>query len=220
MTAPPDIPSPGNLLDFAAPVQQHLLPLLREGLKVCMERHQLAEGRGADNFSFYTDAWSIPARLFKNNVADKTIPFTMQGFRGCVLGLGKYQLRHHCVGWAEDNDIRVSFPRNAGAMSQEVKIREQMLLDFGEDFPPLTEPGTVVLAYMANPEQGLCAAYLATPKRVDNGRIMEWEEIIELWRRDSLLPPEPRRIQETPRDRGASRRHSDSSSASVHAGRD
>jgi hypothetical protein len=183
--------SPQTLLEFAAPAQTYLLPILRESLGVCVERHQLAEGRGADNFSFFTDAWSIPARRFKDSVAEQRIPFQMHGFRGCVLALGRYNVRHHCVGWSDRDDIRVSFPRNAGAMGQEVKIREQMLLDFGEDFPPLNEPGTVVLAYMANPQEGLCAAYLATPRRVDNGRIVEWDEIVELWRRDFLLPPEP-----------------------------
>ncbi len=174
------------LYEVSKPVRRHLLPILRESIGICVERHQLAEGKGADNFSFYTDAWSLPARRFKDCIAEQTIPFTQENLLGCVLHYEQYQVRHHCVGWSEQDDIWDSFPKNANALSSEMKHQDQMLLDFGEDLSPQAGSGTLVLAYMANPIEGLCSVYMATPKRVQKGRIVEWDKVTELWRREPV----------------------------------
>ena len=53
-------------------------------------------------------------------------------------------------------------------------------------------PEGVVLAYMANPEEGLCAAYLATVKEMRLREIRAWGRIATLWRRDRTGRAPPR----------------------------
>ncbi len=183
---------------LAKPVKQHLLPLLQESIRICLERHLLGEGRGADNFSFYTDVWSFPARLFKDRVEEAAIPFELVSHQGCVMSYEEFQVRHHRVGYSERDNIHMSFPHNASSLVSELNFKSQLALDFGDDFPPPEAPIEVVLAYMANPQDGLCAIYLAIPGRVENGKIISWEATLEIWRRgepvqtsiDLRLPPE------------------------------
>lgn len=168
---------------LAKPVEQYLLPLLQDSIRICRERHLLGEGRGADNFSFYTDVWSFPARLFKDKVEDEAIPFAMASHQGCVLSYENFQVRHHRVGYTERDNIYNAFPHNATSLVLELNLKNQLTLDFGEEFPPPEAPTEVVLAYMANPMDGLCAVYLAIPGRVENGKIVSWEDTLEVWRR-------------------------------------
>jgi hypothetical protein len=176
---------------LVAPATHHLLPLLRDALWMCAERHQLSEGRGADNFSFGTDAWSLPARRFRDAIEELSIPFTLTRDSGCVLAFGKEKIRHHRVGWFERDDILSSFPGNARALAAEVeRVRDQLSLGFPEPFDE-GEPGGVVLAYMANPRAGLCAAYLAVVGRVDAGKIVGWSDTRQIYVRDQAPEPPP-----------------------------
>ncbi len=170
---------------LAEAVREHLLPILREGLDVCVARHRIARGEGADNISFGTDAWSVPARRFRDQVDDGAIPFAYDHHRwGCVLTYESFRIRHHRVGVSEQDDIRTSFPHNAKGLRTETEGLRQCEFDFGADSPAPVSEG-IVLAYMANPDDGLCAAYLTTVKEMRKAEIRAWDQIVELWRRDA-----------------------------------
>ncbi|MEM7017403.1 MAG: hypothetical protein AAF512_08715 [Pseudomonadota bacterium] len=182
---------------LATPIHHYVLPIIIESLELCVERHRVAEGKGADNYSFGTDLWSIPARRFKESAGENDFPFTLDSNLGCVLRYGEYRIRHHWVGLSEQDDISRSFPRNANALSFEFEKQNQLALDFGDDIP-FNQSGTIVIAIMANATEGLCAVYLAAPRQVINGKITEWDQWIDLWRRDATVPvdiPEAMDIQ-------------------------
>ena len=171
-----------NLKRLVFPVTKYLVPILQETQAICVERHAVGRGKGADNYSFATDSWSFPARIFKDSAKEGLIPFEMSKEAGCVLFLNGKRIHHHRVGYSEADDIWESFPNNAEALSNE---HLQIPLDF-EDTSFSGDPDLVVLAYMANSTDGLCAVYLATIGRVDNNRIVEWAEVEEVWSRDSI----------------------------------
>lgn len=183
------MPEPQSQLErLVEPVTLHLLPLLADALEACSERHRIADGKGVDNFSFGTDAWSLPTRVFKDAIEEEAIPFGIAPERGCVLSLGQDRVRHHRVGWSEVDAIESSFPGNAHALGKELEhARRQLHLEFPEYEPPAA--GAVVLAYMANPGVGLCAAYLTRVGRVEHGKVVGWAETHELYRRDKPTDP-------------------------------
>ncbi|HEY0714794.1 MAG TPA: hypothetical protein VGF45_19090 [Polyangia bacterium] len=158
-------------------VREHLLPLLKEALDAAAERHLLAADRGSDSFSFGTDAWSLPARLFKQHAEDDSFPFKVRG-PGCVLFHGDCTIRHHKVGVSENDDIARCFPGNARAAA--ASAGQQLRLFEPEE---LTPAGDLVLAYMANPESGLCAVYLARVGAVEEQKIVEWSAFVEIWKK-------------------------------------
>lgn len=181
------MPQKTSLDDLAEVVKTHLLPLLQDGLLACAERHLSAEGQGADNRSFCCDAWNLPARLFIDSIEDGSIPFKRRPGAGCTLLYGPYRLTHHRVGFSADDDIRTSFPN--GAKSASKLASTQLELDFG-DASEIPEPDIIVLAYMANPAEGLCAAHLATVSRVENNKIVAWQETLTLYEKGTTsLPP-------------------------------
>jgi hypothetical protein len=175
------------LHELVAPTREHLVPILEAALELCVERHALAEGKGADGFSFGTDAWSLPARVFADRAAEGAIPFDVSNIDGCQLVFGAVALRHHRVGERASDDIAQSFPRNAGAAGRGAS--RQLAFPFE---PPWSEDTpAVVLAYMANPAEGLCAVYLATVGQTSRGKITAWGETVEVWRRgDEAAPAE------------------------------
>lgn len=165
-----------GLESLRGPVLEYIVPLLDEALTAAAERHLLANGRGADGFSFGTDAWSLPARMFKDRAEDGLIPFEVTA-PGCVLRLGSTEIRHHRVGESENDDIESSFPNNAKAAVAASQLR---LFGARLYFGP---PGEIVLAFMASAEGGLRAVYLARVGRVQDGKIVEWESAVEIWKR-------------------------------------
>ena len=173
--------STSDLSSLRAPVQEHLLPLLQDALKACVERHEIADGRGADGFSFGTDAWSLPARLFRDAAEEELIPFEISNHQGLELAYDGFRIRHHRVGDSEAEDIWQSFPSDAKAVAEEIGRQFELEL---EGINPLLSTEPVVLAFMANPVGGLCALYLCTVGIVKKGRITSWSEAIEVWRRD------------------------------------
>jgi hypothetical protein len=175
-----------SISSLVDPIQEHILPLLELALKAAAERHQLTLGRGSDNFSFGTDAWSLPSRVFRNAVGDGLVPFTVENHVACILGFGDYRIHHHRVGSTERDDITTSTPTSAEAAA--LATERQMNFEFiSPDDDELPTTHTVVLAYMANPQDGLCAAYLATVGRVENGKIAEWGEVEQIWHREAGL---------------------------------
>lgn len=191
---------------LAEQTKVHLLPLLHQALLASAERHQLAINDGADNFSFGTDAWSLPARKFKDAIEEEAIPFSMAPLPGCVLQLDGLRLRHHRVGWSELDDIESSFPGNARALAAHGEHWQQLSFGYPDNEPPT--PGCLVLAYMANPTVGLCAAYVARVGRVEYGKVVAWAETRCLYRRDPLgesetaaqdVPPEATPVPEVRR---------------------
>ncbi|MEZ4301539.1 MAG: hypothetical protein R3B70_41780 [Polyangiaceae bacterium] len=180
------------LVRMREPATVHLLPLLQDALRTCAERHQLGEGHGSDSFSFGTDAWSFPNRLFRNAIDQEEIPFSLTKERGCVLCHGSDRIRHHRVGWSENDDIATSFPGGAKSLVAEFGEAQQLVLPFDSSYG-LTdcEVGGVVLAYMANPRYGLCSAYLALVARVERGKIVEWADTLNIYMRPAGEDPDP-----------------------------
>ncbi len=164
----------------------------------------VGQGGGVDNFSFGTDAWSLPTRLFREGL-DET-PFSVAKTPGCVMRLTRgdaanghedcaiqyedFELRHHKVGLSERDDIARSFPNGASAASQ---IHEgQLSIPFHDFDFGYQRDRNVILAYMANPEDGLCAVYLTTIRETCRGRISGWSYVERVWLRseDDLLASE------------------------------
>jgi hypothetical protein len=169
-------------------VRLFLVPLLERGLVSCVERHRVGANDGVDEFSFGTDAWSLPASLFREGIAAKQIPFSLDGWP-CVMKCEGYVIRHHRVGPDESYDIQNCFPGNpCSAAEQHIKQIPIPFKDVGR--PP--ETNSLVLAFMANPNDGLCAAYLASVGDVSGGKVNSWNAVVELWRRnraDSAAAP-------------------------------
>lgn len=161
---------------------EHIIPPLKRGLKGSAERHQLTLEDGSDNMSFGTDAWSLPARLIRERLKEGDLSLKISSRSGCVMLYGQYEIRHHRVGTSLNDDIRTSFPNGAKAVCDELG-GEQFSFGFADTISPYEKH--VVLAYMANPNEGLCAAYLAIPARIENGKIVAWDTVIELYRRDA-----------------------------------
>ena len=105
----------------------------------------------------------------------------MENIPASILGLGEYRIHHHRVGSNERDDIRALMPSQAEAAAQAAE--RQMSFEFlpPEETPPQYQ--TVVIAFTANFNEGLCAAYLATIGRVEDGKIAEWGEIEKIWSR-------------------------------------
>ena len=183
--APSDIPTTNNILRLIAELaRKHLVPILEETLSLSSERHLLAKGKGADGFSFGTDAWSLPARMFKESVEEGTIPFGISTKWGCALTYGNIRIRHHRVGRTENDAIWKSFPRNTIAGAKESS--HQLSLPFGDEstIDP-QEESIFILAYMANATDGLCAVYVASIGQIRGGKVEKWEEVEEVWRRSN-----------------------------------
>jgi hypothetical protein len=178
------------------PVQEYVIPLLDDALSAAAERHQLTIDRGSDNLSFGTDAWSLPTRLLRNAIEDQVIPFTMENIPACILGYGEFRLHHHRVGANENDDVRALTPARAESAAKAAE--QQMSFAFlpEEETPPQFK--TVVLAFTANYNDGLCAAYLATIGRVEDGKIAEWGEIERIWSRSGGDVVEPVEVVSSP----------------------
>lgn len=182
-----DTPST-DLTDFAISVREHLLPILADAVETVADAHSKAEGRGADNYSFGSNVWSFPADRFKAEAREGQIPFVVLKEPGCVLGFEGKTIRHHKVGETQADDIRRSFPKKARAAAREGSPQQ---LDL---FVRETSDSPFVLAFMANPIDGLCAVYLARVGSVRNGKIKSWAETELVWKKDmvqaDVLPSE------------------------------
>lgn len=166
-----------KLFQIAEAAKIELVPLLKEALSASADRHQLTLEAGSDNFSFGTDAWSFPKHFFKTNLGNGT-EFTVIAKGGCVLRHGEYEIRHHRVGDSITDDIFASFPNGAKATVDEVK--EQFAFEFIRQDDVYKQH--IVLAYMANPTQGLCRAFLAVPDRIENDKITGWGKVVEIYK--------------------------------------
>ncbi|MCP3886863.1 MAG: hypothetical protein GY700_15615, partial [Propionibacteriaceae bacterium] len=156
------------------PICDHLVPILEETLNTSAERHALAHNKGADGFSFGTDAWSLPARRFRELAEEGTIPFDVISDDGCVLIHKEQRIRHHRVGASEHDDINASFPRNAKAAARETYQQYTLPFNCEPSEGSKVTSGTVVLAYMANANDGLCAVYLTRVGEVLKGKVVRW----------------------------------------------
>lgn len=198
-----------DMAGLVAPVSEHLVPLLQEGLEACVERHRTGEGRGADSYSFGTDAWSFPAKLFRDGIDE--MPFDLVPGAGCVLLKDGVCIHHHRVGESEADDIRVSFPTGAKGLKNKLERQGELFHDARH-----IEPRSIVLAYMANAEDGLCAVYLGRVGGVVRGKIVEWAETEMVWRRDlttgevrPAAPPAPEPVQDPVVRRNSKRAQND-----------
>lgn len=165
------------LFAIAEAAKRELVPLLKEALSASADRHQLTLEAGSDNFSFGTDAWSFPKHFFKTQLGSGT-EFIVSSKGGCVLLHGKYEIRHHRVGDSASDDIATSFPKGAKAIVGDVQ--EQLSFEFIKEDEAYD--GHIVLAYMANPNQGLCKAFLAVPNRIEKDKIEGWGKVVEIYR--------------------------------------
>lgn len=196
-----------ELRDLVEPVCEHLVPVLRDSLEICVERHRVAIDKGADGYSFGTDAWSFPKSQLLDHFETGSRPFTIFSQRPFVLAYGNFRLRHHRVGRDQKDDIWQSFPNQAKSAVHEAS--QQKSFEFAEGS---LEPKAIVLAYMANEEDGLCAVYLTRVGRVRKDKVVKWSDALLVWRKEDstltsafdsdLVPPEKIEIPAVKRIRG------------------
>jgi hypothetical protein len=111
------------------------------------------------------------------------------------LRVNGFKTAIHRVGSSADDPIAASFPSSPGSPGNMARENwEQMNLPL--EYTSLQQfPRNVVIAYMSNPEQGLCAAYLCIPDgSSEGGRVNHWGYTEILWKRSdglSDLPPSP-----------------------------
>lgn len=179
-----------TLEELANIAKHHLVPILQETLHSAVERHIVSLGLGSSNHSFGNDAWVLPAGVFKERCQEDAFPFELETGSGCVLIHSGYRLRHHKVGSSVTDNIQNAFPKGAKAAAREWDQSKTQTSIF--DFLPEKERSSfssdeIVLAFMANPEDGLAAAYMCTIGDVRDGKIAQWDQTIELWRLDGGL---------------------------------
>lgn len=95
------------------------------------------------------------------------------------LRVGDYVAACHRVGSSESDPIEASFPGNDSAAP--AMVETQLWLNGIDD--GLFEARNLVLAHMGNTTDGLCAAYLCIPRRIEKDRIVEWAHTDCIWRR-------------------------------------
>jgi len=98
------------------------------------------------------------------------------------FAVGKFSGGCYKVGRSAREDIWHSFPNNDNAAASLVHGPYLPGME-----PDLTNADKVILAYMANHEDGLCSAYLCVPIREEDGRIVEWGMAEEIYKRGSEL---------------------------------
>lgn len=110
-------------------------------------------------------------------------------FKMCVNG---FQTAVHRVGSSAEDPIEASFPSSSGGpghMARENWEQLNLPLHFTH-FKQL--PRNVVIAYMSNPEEGLCAVYLCVPDgSTDAGKVNHWAYTELLWKRAAELGDMP-----------------------------
>ena len=163
------------------PLKEYIVPILDEAVSLCRERHLLGLEQGVDNYTFGTDAFGIVKNKVKAKIEDGQIPFHLTNKQGFVVAYKHYEFRFYKVGDSYDNDIHTSFPNNGRGACNDFNSC-QIPFDFGADFP---EPQTLIVAYMANPIDGLCAVYLTEVGRTEKGHIVAWGKTEELYRLDT-----------------------------------
>lgn len=108
------------------------------------------------------------------------------------LGIGDFEVGCHRVGSSEYDDIQESFPHNDNSA---------WTLGFPEIplFPEMerVRPG-IIIAHMGNPDDGLCAVYLAVPGEVSQGRIRSWRYTQLIWSRQVTVAPSVQSEPERP----------------------
>lgn len=169
-----------DLQELKQNIIEHILPVLREAVKTCSERHLISEDRGADDYSFGTDAWSLPRNQIKKLILSGTSPFQIGHGQGFSFVYDQFTIRHHRVGKTEKDSIWNSFPGHPIAAAQE-QASQGWLFDSDPDF---IDSQDIILAYMANPDDSLCAVYLTGIGEKENGKIKSWAFAEEVWRRD------------------------------------
>lgn len=209
-----------DLKEPAELVRQYLLPILADVASSASERHAITLGQGSNAYTYGTDIWGLRTQRFRDEAAKgSSFPFRVSGVR-CVLEHGRYRFHHSRVGDSAADDIAVSFPKcDECAMAQNpdqmrfdydgssmsaspVASGEQGQFDFGDIGSDL-ETLWLEIAFMASPEDGLGAVYVAQPGVVDprNSRhILSWAVTELVWRRSDValrpsaaqgpLPPE------------------------------
>jgi len=181
--------------DLVTGLQEHLLPGLQAGVYQACEGYRTSEGLGADELSFGLTAWSYPNRLFLDACEDGRIPLRKERYHGPLLGFGAFQVFHHRVARHASDDIHQSFPLRAKGLRQEWDHQQQLL--FACQLDP-SVPRPVVLAYAANPHDGLGWVYLTTVGNVYRNRVRSWDQVIPIWTPDSGIPQVPPQTPDLP----------------------
>jgi len=169
-------------------VRIHLVGPLISALQAAVESYSVAEERGADAYSFGTTAWSYPKRQFQDAIEKGEVPFEKAGDPGFVMRYQGVRIRHHRVGDSDADDIFLSFPRGAKALGRDAKAQLELAFMSGQSAQTFVSD-LVVLAYMANEKDGLCAVFLATPgeveERGESFRVREWVRAVRIWHREA-----------------------------------
>jgi hypothetical protein len=158
-------------------VKEYLLPIFKQALETCAGRHQY-DLKGVDNTTYGNDAWHVVRNYCQNEINMDETRFIITNRPGFVMRYGKYEIRHHRVGISEKDNIFKSFPRNAKGISNDIENQNESF-DFLYDEIPNDQ---IIIAYMANYTDGLCALYIAEPALFEKGKIVQWKNVKEIYK--------------------------------------
>jgi len=204
MPLPNSLPTPDDLFDaFTPPVSDQLVEALLTSCNNAVETHDESFGSNATTFGlnlYHFATHEISRRAVEGSGMHVLSRFPL--FRARV-GL-RFELACYKVGDSGGDNIWTSFPNNHSGAASMV----QSYLPGLE--PNISSANKVVLAYMANPEDGLGAAYLCVATKEADNQIVEWGFAHELYSRtamrDALAGPAMQHPEETIQEAEIARR--------------
>lgn len=171
---------------FPMAFREEIVEGLRLAYSKACEEYDEAAGSGPETFGICVYHYALRRIADASHVAGVEVRTEKPVFR---LNADGFEVGCHRVGGSERDDISRKFPQNDNAASS--LADPQVLLPFCVREEP--RKGGVVIAHLGNPEDGLCAVYLAVPDQVDEqNRICRWAHTELLWRRgDTIAPASP-----------------------------
>lgn len=182
---------------FPSPVRQALVVSLSKASKNAADEYRPERGWNAHLFGTANYHFSCfeCAKLLDADLPADVARIPKPSALDFKLRVNGFQTAVHRVGCSVDDPIEACFPSSSGGPGHMARENwEQLNLPFQfTNFKQL--PKNVVVAYMSNPEEGLCAVYLCVPDgSTDAGKVNHWAYAELVWKRaddTGGMPPAP-----------------------------
>ena len=184
-----------SLRELVPLVREHLLPMIRDAVDVCVRSH--ADDEYNDNFTFGTQAWKNLWNRLQEYAAKEGTPFKPSGdLKDYSIRVQGVRLKPHSV----NTDTRL--PNSARAIKKRINLQLTLFPD-ADGIACL--PETVVLAFEASPEEGLREVFLGVLQKNGFTTQYEWRDVAQVYERDgagetvdTATPSSAERVAEEP----------------------